>query len=223
MSADLLFAFLPSADNVGRFVISVLAVAGAAFLGGLSVGFLTNLLARALTAKPVPRPALLFVRLLGAVVAGVLAAMVLFSSGGGGGGWGWGGGGGTGLGTGKGNGSVVSQDKKDKDRREPDRKKTDKEGEPRDKNKALRIEVVVAPQSEGRSYRLEGEQQLRTRDEVANALDERRKENPALEKVIIVLYTNSPDPKTTVVQELVRLVENKSLSPDILLDAGKAP
>ena len=211
-----MIAFLPSADSVGQVAIRVLAVAGAAFLGGLLVGFLTNVLAKALTAKALPRPALIFLRLLGAAVAGVLAAMLLFHSGIGDG-WGWGGGGGPGPGKGTGGEQVKHEKDKETDAVKP----PVQNGEPIDQKKVLRIEVLSRPDE--RRYRVEGGQLLLTREEVGKLLDERRKGTPALEKVVVVLYKNSPDQDTSVVKDLVRTVELKELAPDILLAPGYAP
>lgn len=220
------FAFVTSFEQVGKFLVSALAVAGAAFLGGLLVSLLSQLLARMLTAKAIPRPALNFLRILGGLAAGVLVWMVLFRSAGGGGGWGWGGDG-FGLGgPGKGNGGEpVRHDKDDKDKDARPDKTAPKNGEPASKKNAVRIEVIVDPKAPPeRSYRLEGDKDLRTREEISQVLEQRRKDNPDLKKVVIVLYKNSPDRHTSVVRELVELVERKGFpSPDISLEASRAP
>ncbi|HXG09715.1 MAG TPA: hypothetical protein VNK04_07990 [Gemmataceae bacterium] len=210
-------------ENVGRFVVGVLAVAGGAFFGGLLVGLLTQVLAKLLTAKSVPRPALTFVRLLGAVVGGVLVAMVLFQSGGGGG---WGLGGWSSLGPGQGNGgeqpNPVPNGKEPSP--PPDKPPLPRNGEPAPKTGALRIEVLGdEPQPQRRFYRIEGESRLYTLDEVAEILSRRRKEDPDLKKAIIVLYQNSPDRDTAVVRDLMRLIETRGLTPDISFAPGRAP
>lgn len=212
---------LPSTENLGKFVISVLAVAGAAFLGGLLVGIVTQVLARMLTAKSVPAKPLNFLRLLGALAAGTLAAMVLFSTGGGGG-WGLGGGG-DGPGKDKG-GEHANHDKSAKNGEKPPDKPPTKNGESPSKTQLLRIEVIVDPsQPEERTYRIEGEKDLLTLDEVEKVIDQRRKEKMDLDKVTIILYLNSPSDKLDVVKELVRRVERKGLKPVISLEASKAP
>jgi len=58
-------------------VVSILAVAGGGALGGLLVGWITQIGARSLTTRPMPRGPLNIVRLLGAIAAGWLVALLL--------------------------------------------------------------------------------------------------------------------------------------------------
>src|SRR5262249_16507297 len=75
-------------------VVRILAVVGGGVLGGLGLGLLAQLLARAFTTKKLPRGPALVVRLLSGVICGWLIALWLFGGGGAGiGGVGWGGGG----------------------------------------------------------------------------------------------------------------------------------
>ncbi len=92
-------------DQIGQWVLRVLAIAGAAAVVGLGAGLVTQGLSRLLTTKPVPRIPLNIIRVLGAVVGGWIAFYVLFGGGlggfGGGGGWSLFGGGGGAGGSGK--------------------------------------------------------------------------------------------------------------------------
>jgi hypothetical protein len=96
---------LPGGDQIGQLVLRVLAVAGAAAVGGLVLGLVTQGLSRMLTTRPVPRVPLNIIRVLGAVVCGWLAYLLVFGMGlgglGGGGGSSLFGGAGSGGGTGK--------------------------------------------------------------------------------------------------------------------------
>jgi hypothetical protein len=78
--------------DLGLFVLKVLAVAGAAAIGALLVGVIVQLAARLMSTRPVPRPVLILVRVLGAVAAGLAVWLWVFGPGGpgglgGGGGW----------------------------------------------------------------------------------------------------------------------------------------
>jgi hypothetical protein len=92
-------------DQIGQWVLRILAVAGAAAVIGFGAGLVTQGLSHLLTTKAVPRFPLNIIRILGAVVGGWLAVLLLFGGGpggfGGGGGWSLFGGGGGSGGTGK--------------------------------------------------------------------------------------------------------------------------
>src|SRR5436305_1007491 len=78
--------------DLALFVLKVLAVVGGAAVGALVVGLLVQLAARALSRREVPPWALTFVRLLGAVAAGLAVWLLAFGppgAGGLGGGGGW--------------------------------------------------------------------------------------------------------------------------------------
>ncbi len=83
-------------------VVKILAVVGGGVLGGVSLGLLAQLLAKAFTARRLPRWPALVVRLLGGIICGWLIALWLFGGGGPGiggtGGWGFGSGSGKGEG-----------------------------------------------------------------------------------------------------------------------------
>jgi hypothetical protein len=220
MSADLLLVpSLAFVQNVGRLIVGTLAVAGGAFLGGLLIGLLTQVLAKMLTTRSVPRAALTFVRLLGAVVGGVLVWMMLFGSSSGGGD-GWGLGGWSGLGPGKGTGGEQPVKPNGTEHPKPPDKPPSSNGKPPHQASEIRIEVLGdQPQPERRFYRVEGEPKLQTLPEVTETLS-RKKD---LKKVVIVLYKNSPDRDTTVVRDLEQLIQARGLTPEISLDPRRSP
>jgi hypothetical protein len=214
-----IFAFdLTTPGRLEEMIVKVLAVAGAAALGGLLAGLITQVLARLVAARVVPRAPLNIIRLLGAVVAGWLVALLLFG-GGWGGGWGFGGGGGgNGQGSGKGGLSpgTTAQDssagKQDKSR---------DSGKARAGDTKLRVEVLGIP---GQSvYRVEGEKELRTIDEIRATIRERQTQPTPLKEVVVVIYRNSPDESKPQVTDLLRLIKELGLTPVKELPERDAP
>jgi hypothetical protein len=132
-------------DQIGKWVLGILSIIGAAAVVGLGAGLVTQGLSRLLTTRPVPRVPLNIIRVLGAVVGGWIAFYLVFGNGlggfgGGGGLWPFGGGG-TG-GTAK----------------EQPAAATGRQGEPRETAKTgsaggLTLEVEVLPRRD--SYRVQ--------------------------------------------------------------------
>jgi hypothetical protein len=184
-------------EGVG--VLKVLAVAGGAGLGGLVVGLLSQLLARALTAQKLPGKLLHGSRLGGAGLGGWLVALWVF----GGGGPGLGGGGGLGVGPGTGTGPDDSPPailkEPSTESREPPPPASAPGG-----SESLRVEVLgkntLAKMARGRSpdrdrcYRVENGEgtRLLTLAEVKDLVRQRRKQTPPLRRLEIVLYNDSP-------------------------------
>ncbi|HEY1860058.1 MAG TPA: hypothetical protein VGG61_06875 [Gemmataceae bacterium] len=211
---------MPSVNELGEWVLRGLAVAGGATVGGFGTGLLTQLIARLTVARPLPRPALNVLRLLGAFAAGLLVWMWVFGSGGPGFGFG---GGGLGLGgreTGTGGtGSGASTESR---KELPQNNGTDPTAGPA----VLRIEVLGdRPDERARFYRLDaGDPNARlTLDEIRAKIRDRKAQSPPLEKLVIVLYLDSPDKEKKQVRDLQELALDFKLRP--ILDAmdRKAP
>jgi hypothetical protein len=178
----------------------VLAVIGAAAVGAFLVGWLAQVAASLLFGQKVPRWPLWIVRALGGVCAGWLVALWLF----GGGGGGLGGEGGFGLG-GPGKGKEQTAATSDGEKKEKKEAVT-----PPGEGDTLRIEVLGdAPLKQiakagtfdaARRYRVAGERDLRTLDEVKELI-RRRKES--LARLEIVVYRDSPARDRPQVAELV--------------------
>jgi len=201
--------FLPS-DNLGDWLMRGLAVIGAAALGGFGAGLIVQISARLTTTRQVPRPVLRIIRLLGAITCGLLVAYALFHSGGPGGG-------GSGEGGGKdaGKGQYLINQSKD-----VSPKDTPNDTYPAEM-KSMRITVV--PAKDGRYYRIGDEKQALTFAEVKDRVAFRRAQAMPFERLIIVLYEDSPDRNTPVVQQVKTLAQDNNLTPEISEPKGKVP
>src|SRR5262245_39675360 len=93
-----LFSAGEIADKVGQMVINGLAVAGSAAVGYFLTFGLIWLICRLTIQRQPPKAVTKILSLIGAILGGILAAMLLFGDGAGGGGFGLGGG----LGLGRG-------------------------------------------------------------------------------------------------------------------------
>jgi hypothetical protein len=187
-------------------LVRLLAVLGGAALGAVVIGFLTQVLSRALTTKKLPPWAANVVRLLGGVVVGWLVALWLF----GGEGPGIGGTGGMGFGSGAGKGASTAKDKGSSSSPTTARPATAQPAV----GEALRVEVLGRAALEklarggaadaARCYRVEadGGPRLLTLPEVKDYVRGRLKEKPPLRRVTIVLYNDSPARDVPLVSEL---------------------
>jgi hypothetical protein len=200
--------------SLGDWLMPVLAVIGAAAVGGIGVGLIIQISARLLTAKKAPPRLVQVMRVLGAITVGLLVAMILFRSGGPGGG-------GSGSGGGKDSGKGPMSEDLGKDTAKT--KDDSKTKSPTSAAATLRIEVVGSAAGERRHYHVKGDDRPHTLDEVRALLAARLKQQPPLEKVVIVLYENSPDKDTQIVRSLVDLARDNRLTPDISEPQGKAP
>jgi hypothetical protein len=212
------FPLLAAVADLGDLVLRVLAIAGGALVGGLGLGLLSQLVARFTVTRPLPKPALNLLRALGAITLGLVVYFWAFGPGGPGfglgGGFGFGGGGGKrtpGEGTDKETGS---------------RKESRPRGEdPTTGDAVIRIEVLGDPPKDGKSfYRVEGERERLTMEQVRELVRERRKrDSPPLEKLVIVLYDDSPDRSKQQIRELEDLALDLKLRSPIDKMEGKAP
>ncbi len=205
--------------------IKVLAVVGAAVLGGLLLGLAVQLVVKALTAQRLPYWALQATRLGGAVVTGWIVALILFGSGGGG----WGGPGGGWFGGGKDRGKGTGEPTPPKDKKEKPVEAGEKEkyGD----GKKIVIEVFnengTGPKAEdeGRYYWIQRgpplpvEQvraELKTLEQVKAVLVELRKADPPLETVQVKMtrYRDSATPGTKRVRDLRKAAADLGLQVD---------
>ena len=186
-------------------VVKILAVVGGAVVGGLGLGLLAQLLARAFSFQKMPPWPLRTVRLLGGGICGWLVALWLF--GGGGAGIGGSGGGWFGSGPGKGNDQKTTEVVK----KDGEGKKATDDGKAPD-TETMRIEVLgraVLPKGDidkERWYRVETEEgsRLLTFAEVKEAVKRRQQKQPPLRRIAIVLYKDSPERSVPVVSQLIK-------------------
>jgi hypothetical protein len=189
--------------GTGAGPLKVLAVVGGAALGALLTGLLAQLLTRALTTQRLPTWPLNGARLGGGLLVGWLVWLWAFGPGGGGLG-GPGGGG-----TGGGGDTTKKAGKEPKEKDPPGKDKTPGKTAPGTPADTVRVEVLgtdvlrkIAGGKEPdleRRYRLDGRGagKLYTLEEVQARIAEVRRRDPALKKIQIVLYTDSPDKTNT--------------------------
>jgi hypothetical protein len=218
---------LVTPGRLEQVLVKGLAVLGGAALGGLLAGLLVQLVVRLTTTKSMPRLPLQIIRVLGAIAAGFVVYLFLFGPGGGGfggpGGWGLGGGnGGNGTATGRSTEQGPSTDRA---------ASTGKSEPPSDTAKSrptegstVRVELLSGGRVRGeRWYRVEGRAEPLTLAELRDALRAQLKATPPLEKIVIVIYKDSPDVSTFPVRELKELAADLRLTPVIELPGRDAP
>jgi len=200
MIETLLFGAQPtSVDQLGQWAMRGLAVAGGAAVGGFGTGFLTQFITRLTVARPLPKPAVNLLRILGAIVTGCLVWMWVFGSGGPGFGFG---GGGFGLGGHETGAGGTGRELTTELTKETSHSNGSDSSTGPD---VLRIEVLGdRPQERTRFYRIDGgtSRERLTLDEIERRIRERQTEAPPLNRVVIVLYQDSPDKDKAQVRDL---------------------
>ncbi len=182
-----------SPENLGYVIIKVLAVAGGVLVGAVGSGLLLQLLVRFATTARAPRWAVRVVRVLGGIIVGWLVFLFVFGYSGGSGGGLFGGGG---PGTAKGGGAGTTA------RAETTAKEAaaSTEGRKADKERTLRVEVLVDPRANAPGFRVEGRQGLLSLAELQSFV---KQQSPGVKRLEIVLYRNSPDRDSGPVKELL--------------------
>jgi hypothetical protein len=203
--------------DLGMQILKGLAVVGGAAVGGLGSGLLLRLLVRLVVHRPVPRKALLLVRLLGGLALGWAVWIWVSSTGGLGPGWGgW-------LGTGGGGGQAPVAKTEPGPVAEPipaPNAVTPKPAPPDSPMNlvapnALRIEILGGARvQQERFYLLEGEKEPRTLDEVRKAIQTRQQEpgKPPLKGIVILVYGSSVARDHPAVKNLAKWAEGNHLS-----------
>jgi hypothetical protein len=210
---------------------ALLAIVGGAALGALLAGWAARLLTRWMTARPAPRWLLVVVRVLGAIVLGLLVAV-----------WVWNGGGWGPFGNGPGPGGLPGAGPSADTNHPagPPAGSTDSGGKsPREKDEppptpetTLSVEVLTDAAvrraagdkaageravKEGRYYRLADKdpKDLQTLDGIEDVIKRRKAEKPPLQQLLLVL-TRDDGPGTTAksVRQLYALGQQYGLNPD---------
>ncbi len=191
------------------FPIRVLAVIGAAALGGLLLAGGIQIISALIFQQKIPHWPLWIVRVLGAIACAWVTALILFNVGGGG----------QGLlpGDGPGEGTGLTASSKD-DSTAP---KTTDPGQASKpdlgqiaQSRKLEIEILgdahlkrrlktESPDPEKR-YRIAGQKELLTQDQVRKLILARRGQEPPLELLVLVLAKDSPDRRGPFVASLER-------------------
>jgi hypothetical protein len=193
-----------SSDQIGQWVLRILAIAGAAAVVGFGAGLITQGLSRLLTTRSVPRLPLNIIRILGAVVGGWLAAVLLF----GGGPGGFGGGGGWSLFGGAGGGSGATG-------KAPPAAETGRGETPRETGKAspgegITLEVEVLPRRD--AYRVQapdgGSQELNFHDLTEYLLKQKKATPPV---TAVQVSPGESDPGAPAVTRVIEWARNNGL------------
>lgn len=197
----------------------ILAIVGGAAVGALVLGLIAQIMTRWLTTKKMPPFATNTIRLVGAVLFGLLTAMWVWQ----GGGWGPGGLGGQGSNDGTGAGDVKPD--ATKATKEPEKSKelsqAPNKNQPTPPETVLRIDVLSDPElsdydkSEGRYYKVEGDDAAHphTLVEMREIIRKRIGDNPPLRRLDIVTRPDSPDKSTARVSKLREVI--RGLAPDL--------
>lgn len=217
--------------------VRLLAVIGGFFLGALFLGWMVQVACALLFRQTLPRGPLWIFRVGGGLLSAWIVALIVF----GGGGSGIGGVGGTDFGSGslsdsEKSGSPLDKDNKDDPKKPPEEKTdpttlTDKE--------IVQVEVLgdaplkkLAKASSfdaNKRYRIPGEPQLYTLDEVRKRIRQAREQSPPLRRLEVILYQDSPDsqrPQVTGLVEWANDLEGKDkprLRVDFVVRDREAP
>jgi hypothetical protein len=210
--------------DLQMFLLRCFAVAGGAGIGLVGGGWALRFFWRVLLHRPAPPRLLALARLLGMVILGVLVYLWVFGGGdtsglGGGGGWwpfgGRGGGGSgsqtTGPSTAKQAATATRQQEKQPEPATPDAAHVLKV-------RLLGGKEVVAQ----RFYKVEGEAQAMTWTELLAFLEKRRKQDPALKEIDLLLYEDSVDRDNPAVTQLEDWARRNGLTPRLVFPPGPA-
>jgi hypothetical protein len=186
--------------------LKILALIGAAALGGMLLGWIAALITRTYFAQSIPPRMAWFIRTLGAATCGLIAWWILFHGGGSGiggpGGW-WPGGSGEGTKDASPKDDSKKDEKKDKEK-EKEKAKSGKDDKDRSKvpaGESLSVEVLgdrTLSEAKGKEfdpdkrYRVQGTKELLTLKEVRQMIVKRRGAEPPLRLLEIVLDDDSP-------------------------------
>ena len=209
MSSALFAVDLPATEQIGQMVLRILAVVGTAAVGGFLIGLITQALSRMMTTRPIPRLPLNIIRVLGAIVCGWIAYLLLIGGSGGGSGWGglWPFGSGGGTSTATGQAQPIST---------APAAGTSREGEPRDtarptpaQGRTLLIEVLPEFPAVYRVPTADGPRKFPF-DELKAYLLEQKKATPPLSGIQV--SEESSDPRAPAVTRLTGWARDNGLT-----------
>jgi hypothetical protein len=212
-------------DSLGTQVVNVLAVAGGAAVGWVTAGLVTKLLGRLVSRRPVPRPALLLVRLLGAAALGLAVYLVVFGTGGSG--WGIGGPGWGIGGNGKPGNHAATQGPTGRESPATPARPSTRENLSPPASNTVRVHIIpsklYSERMDQRFYRIEGDSEYRTLPDVAERIEQRRSKDPALNVVEIITFRNSIAEREGLVTKLAQRLQQPGLTVKTYEVAADAP
>ena len=199
--------------DVGQFIVKVLAVVGGVAVGAAGCGLFLKLMARLVVRqKTVPRPVLAATRVLGGIAVGLLVWAWVFNPGGQGG-MGGSGGGWWPFGQGGGKGDAVA--KKAADQEPAPQKSAPAPESARSGGEALRVTMLGGPRVRDQRFYVLGQDAPRNWDELRQAVAERKRQNPDLRDLDVVIYRDSVDRDNPAVTELTRWAQENGLTPRV--------
>jgi hypothetical protein len=196
--------------------VRVLAAIGGGAVGGLLLGVLVHVVVKLTFKQVLPGGVMWLVRALGGVACGLLVWSLL---GGGGLGLGLGGGGDSGKDKGSADdkGKARKERKEKKEEKEKNKDRGKKDSGPTPPGQELRVEVLGSEDLKKiagdkfdprKRYRVPGQAQLLSLEEVKKLIFERREKKPPLRELNVVLYRNSPAQDKEQVTDLVGYAED---------------
>lgn len=208
------FLLAVSVSDFGLLIVQLLAVVGGAAIGAVGCGLFLKVTARVVVRqKNVPRPVMRATHALGGLAAGLLVWAWVFSVGGQGG-MGGSGGGWWPFGQGGGKGSAVAKQPADKDA--TPQKKTEPPTEPpRTGSDVVQVMMLGGTRVRDQRFYVLDHEAPRTWDELRQALAERKKQNPQLRDIQVVIYKDSVDRDNPAVTELTRWAKENGFTPSV--------
>jgi hypothetical protein len=96
-----------------------------------------------------------------------------------------------------------------------------------DRSDTIRVEVLGERGGkkieDGRFYRIEGDTDRHTLEEIERLIVRRKEQAPALHRLEVVIYKDSPTQESELVKALIAWGRDSGLEPSITLPAVKAP
>jgi hypothetical protein len=204
--------------DLGLFIVKLLAVVGGVAVGAIGCKWFLTLLVRLVTGQKVPERVQKLARLLGAVAIGLLVWTWVFNPGG------QGGMGGSGNGWwpfgqgGAGSGNVV-----EKQPVEPEPAPSEEKPTPKVGNAALTVKLLGGSRVHEQRFYVLDMDSPRNLAELQKAIAERKQANPALGRLVIVIYSDSVDRDNPAVSELKQWAEGHEFQTELSIVSQPAP
>ncbi len=194
----------------GNLLKDILAAAGGALLGGLLTAFVIVVLFKSVRVKKVPRRTTVGLSIIGGLIAGWLV-------------WNWMAGGGFGPGPG---GSVVGGTGTGKGIPISTSNDTGPASTRREPSDTLRVVVVRSADYEKDSrkyYLIDGRPPARNLDEAVQSIQDKKKLNPKLTTLEVVVYLDSMTEARKIADALKQPAEQEGLTWKLLMPDTRAP
>lgn len=205
-------------QNIGNFVVSALAVAGAGAVGYFLTAFLLWLITKFAFDKKLPQPVSRAVSVLGGVAVALLVVGLLFNGGGGGG---WGLGPGFGFGTGNGTGENKEKQPENKDTgtpKTPRQDSTDNTGTEAGAAAPLQVLMLGGDRVKGSTeaeltyYQVLPDGKAYNLGDLKSVIRERKNGKPALRELLLIIRSDSVAHDHPAVKRLETFAHDEGLA-----------